>query len=220
MILCLMIISLVRWVRAVRWFGEGGRLSVYLKTLRQFWSGSMKAKLVLLPNAVIGGVDDRRWIEAATGDLMVLRIHSRDVAGAFTVVEARVMPLSGPPLHIHHERDEIFELLDGRFRFQCGDEIFDVSAGTTVVVPRGMPHSWVNLGSRPARLLFSFVPGGVEKLIEEVSMRPPEEWAALATQYDTAVVGPPLVVEGATEPCRGRRAENVTFLIPREGLMK
>lgn len=174
----------------------------------------MNAKLVSLPGAIVTGAKDLHWIEATPGDLMALRIHSRDVAGAFTVVEARVMPFSGPPLHVHNERDEIFEVLEGRFRFICAGEIFDITEGTTVVVPRGVAHAWVNLGSRPARLLFSFVPGGIDDLFEEIGRTPPDEWAALAALHDTDIVGPPLVVEGAAEPCRAYRGENIAFLMP------
>jgi mannose-6-phosphate isomerase-like protein (cupin superfamily) len=214
MMLCLMLASLLNWINATRWFGKTGRLSTQFRNMRQWGSDLMSLKLVKLPGAIVTGRDDMHWIEATPGDLMALRVHSRDVAGAFTVVEARVMPLSGPPLHIHHERDEIFEVLEGRFRFQCSGEIFDITAGTTVVVPRGAPHSWVNLGSRPARMLFSFVPGGIDELFEAIGRTPPEQWSALAAAHDTSIVGPPLVIEGAAEPCRVKRGGNIAFLMP------
>ncbi|WP_397370805.1 cupin domain-containing protein [Paenibacillus glycanilyticus] len=51
----------------------------------------------------------------------------------------------GPPKHFHKEREKIFEILEGTFRFQCGDEVFDVSPGESVVVPRGVPHAWSNV---------------------------------------------------------------------------
>jgi len=60
---------------------------------------------------------------------------------------------------------EIFEVLAGSFRFHCAGDEFDVAPGTTVVVPRSAVHGWVNLGLGPARLLFTFVPGGIDKLV-------------------------------------------------------
>jgi mannose-6-phosphate isomerase-like protein (cupin superfamily) len=214
MFLCLLITSLLSWFGSIRWFGNSGQLAAYLQNTREWRDRLMKAKLVSLPGAIVTGAEDLHWIEATPGDLMALRIHSRDVAGAFTVVEARVMPFSGPPLHVHHERDEIFEVLEGRFRFLCGEETFDIPAGTTVVVPRGVSHAWVNLGMRPARLLFSFVPGGIDGLFEEIGRTPPDQWAALAALHDTDIVGPPVIVEGAAEPCRVYRGDNVAFLMP------
>lgn len=214
MLLYFMIVALLDWLGPVPWFDQNGWLATYLEKTRKWRDGLMKAKMVSLPRAIISGARDLQWIEATPGDLMALRIHSRDVAGAFTVVEARVMPFSGPPLHIHNERDEIFEVLEGRFRFICSGDTFDIAAGTTVVVPRGVAHAWVNLGSRPARLLFSFVPGGIDGLFEEIGRTQPDQWEALAALHDTDIVGPPLVVEGAAEPCRAYRGENIAFLMP------
>jgi mannose-6-phosphate isomerase-like protein (cupin superfamily) len=214
MLLCFFIIALMDWLAPLRWLGEDSWLVAHLEKTWKWRNSLMKAKFVSLPRAIVTGARDLHWIEVTPGDLMALRIHSRDVAGAFTVVEARVMPFSGPPLHIHNERDEIFEVLEGRFRFVCADEIVDITAGTTIVVPRGVPHAWVNLGARPARLLFSFVPGGIDELFEEIGRTPPDQWAALAAQHDTDIVGPPLVVEGAAEPCRAYRGENIAFLMP------
>ena len=96
------------------------------------------------------------------GEQMAVRLHSRDVGGAFTIIEAHVPPFIGPPLYFHKEREEIFEVLEGGFRFHCAGEEFDIAPGTTVVVLRSALHGWVNLGPGPgpARLLFTFVPGG------------------------------------------------------------
>ncbi len=143
-------------------------------------------------HAIVNHGAELHWFDVMPGECMALRIHSRDVGGAFTIVEARVPPLSGPPLHIHKEREEIFEVLEGVFRFRCGDETFDVSPGTTVVVPRGVEHAWANLGSTPARIMFTFVPGGIDDLFEEIGQTAPEGWAELSERYDTWVMGPPL----------------------------
>ena len=124
-----------------------------------------------------------------------MRLHSRDVGGAFTIIEARVPTLTGPPLHFHEEREEIFEVLEGRFRFHCAGEEFDVTPGTTVVVPRTVVHGWVNLGPGSARLLFTFVPGGIEDFFPRISHTPPDDWPDLGRQYDIWIVGAPLAVK-------------------------
>jgi mannose-6-phosphate isomerase-like protein (cupin superfamily) len=216
MLLYMLIATLLHCVSVLRLQGIGIRASSYIEATRRLRRrGAMKARVVRLPEAVVGCGKDLHWFETTPGDLIALRIHSRDVAGAFTIVEARVLPLSGPPMHIHKERDEIFEVLTGVFRFQCGDDVFDISAGRTVVVPRGVPHAWVNLGAHPARLLFSFVPGGIDDLFEQIGKTPPDQWAALAALHDSFITGPPIVIEGASEPCRGTKTTNVTFLVPR-----
>jgi quercetin dioxygenase-like cupin family protein len=220
MLVYLLVSYLFRFLITVDWRGTGRRLLAAMASADEIGTplaspGLSPSRVVRLPQAVVSSAGGQPWVEFPPGDLMALRIHSRDVNGAFTIVEARVLPYSGPPLHVHHERDEIFEVLDGLFRFQCSDDVFDLAPGTTIVVPRGMPHAWVNLGPRPARLLFSFVPGGIDELFEKMTDTPPDQLAALAALHDTRVVGPRLVVDGAAEPWRDRRAANVAFLVPR-----
>jgi mannose-6-phosphate isomerase-like protein (cupin superfamily) len=143
-------------------------------------------------HAIVGRGQDIQWFDTMPGERMALRVHSRDVGGAFTILEARVPPLSGPPVHLHKDREEIFEVLEGRFRFQCAGEEFDVAPGTTVVVPRGVEHGWVNLGPGQARMLLTFVPGGIDDFFAEIGRTAPEDWPQLAKRHDTWIVGPPI----------------------------
>ncbi|QQO35368.1 cupin domain-containing protein [Bradyrhizobium diazoefficiens] len=80
-----------------------------------------------------------------------------------SIIEARVPVNSGPPAHFHKERDELFEILEGTFRFRVGDDQFDAPAGTSVVIPRGVGHTWANVGTNQARILLIFTPGGMEE---------------------------------------------------------
>jgi Cupin domain len=86
-------------------------------------------------------------------------------------------------------------VLEGRFRFHCAGEEFDVAPGTTVVVPRRAVHGWVNLGPGPARLLFTFVPGGIDDFFPEIGRTPADGWPDLGRQYDIWIVEAPLVVK-------------------------
>ena len=144
--------------------------------------------------AVTNPAEALNWFDTTPGERMAVRIHSKDVGGAFTIIEAHVPPLSGPPLHYHEEREEIFEVLDGKFRFHCAGDEFDVAPGSSVALPRRSVHSWVNLGARPARLLFTFVPGGLDDFFPQIAETPPDGWLALGRRHDTHIVGGPLSV--------------------------
>lgn len=174
---------------------EAKRRLAYLQSTRLFGMTAMNRTTELPRRAIIGRAEKLKWFETIPGERMALRIHSRDVGGAFTIIEARVPAMSGPPAHLHKYRDEIFEVLEGRFLFQCADDTFAVSPGTTVVVPRGVAHTWANISPSPARLLFSFVPGGIDDLFEEIGKTPPDCWAELSQRHDTWIVGPPLQVD-------------------------
>jgi quercetin dioxygenase-like cupin family protein len=151
--------------------------------------------------AIVGRGENLNWFDTMAGEKMAVRLHSRDVGGAFTIIEARVPPFIGPPLHFHKEREEIFEVLEGGFRFHCAGEEFDVAPGTTVVVPRNAVHGWVNLGPGPgpARLLFTFVPGGIDEFFPAIRRTPPDGWPDLGRQYDIWIVAAPLVIKQGAE---------------------
>jgi len=153
---------------------------------------AMKADIPDGRFAIVGQADSLKWFATMPGEQMALRVHSRDVGGAFTIIEVRVPPLGGPPLHYHEEREEIFEVLAGRFRFHCAGEEFEVGPGESVVVPRKSVHGWVNLGPGPARLLFTFVPGGIDEFFPLIGETPPDEWHELGQQHDVWTVGTPM----------------------------
>jgi uncharacterized RmlC-like cupin family protein len=57
------------------------------------------------------------------------------------------------PLHIHHEDDEAWYVLDGALAVRVGDEDVHVPAGGAVLVPKGTPHTYWNPTSEPTRYL-------------------------------------------------------------------
>ncbi len=119
--------------------------------------------------------------------------------GAVDTFEAALQPgYPGAPEHIHDANGEIFYVLDGVFRFKIGDEMIHAPAGTFAFVPRGTAHTWVNIDDGVSRLLTQFLPGGmrgfVDATAELMQAVPPDPAAleAVADQFHTTVVGPPL----------------------------
>src|ERR1051326_2115076 len=55
------------------------------------------------------------------------------------------------PLHRHHGDDEAWYVLEGTLGFVRGDERLEAPAGSAVLVPRGVAHTFWNAGSRRAR---------------------------------------------------------------------
>jgi mannose-6-phosphate isomerase-like protein (cupin superfamily) len=74
--------------------------------------------------------------------------------GAFSVHEWEG---SGPAyLHVHHYDDEAWHIIEGTFRFRFAEREVDASAGTTVFVPAGVPHTYEAIGA--ARYLIILTP--------------------------------------------------------------
>jgi mannose-6-phosphate isomerase-like protein (cupin superfamily) len=65
---------------------------------------------------------------------------------------------AGPPQHRHGQHDEGFYVVSGTVRFTSGQESFDATAGTLVMVPPGAPHTFANPADEPAVILNTFTP--------------------------------------------------------------
>ena len=81
--------------------------------------------------------------------------------------EAAVMPGGGPPMHVHAHEEESFYVLRGNFALTIGGKPFTASAGDFVHIPRGVPHTFKNIGEETGKLLVVATPGGVEKFFAE-----------------------------------------------------
>lgn len=142
-------------------------------------------------HAVVSRAEERLWNEFA-GERIAVRVSGAETGGAYSIVEGVLGPMSGPPLHVHRDEDEVIVVLEGSLRFVVAGEAFDAPAGTIVVVPRGVPHTWRNLTDAPARALGFFAPGGTERMFAHFHGRQADELEAIARRHGAAFVGPPI----------------------------
>lgn len=59
-------------------------------------------------------------------------------------------------------------MLEGELEVLVGENKFKAGAGSFVHLPKGVLHSYQNVGTGPARLLTLMVPTGLERFVEEV----------------------------------------------------
>jgi mannose-6-phosphate isomerase-like protein (cupin superfamily) len=90
-------------------------------------------------------------------------------SGDFVIVEwtAEVGVHWIAPLHIHHGDDEAWYVLEGQLGFRLGDEDVLAGAGSAVLAPRGIPHTYWNAGEEEARYLLVMTPR-IARLIEAI----------------------------------------------------
>ena len=67
----------------------------------------------------------------------------REVGVSAIVVDAP--PGSGPQLH-KHPYTEVFVVLEGQVTFTAGEDMIEAGGGQIVVVPAGVPHTFVDSG--------------------------------------------------------------------------
>lgn len=103
------------------------------------------------------------------GDLMNFKVTGADTDGAHTVWIDTIAPGGGPPPHVHHREHEDFYILEGQFDFyREGQEPVRGNAGDFIHTPKGVTHTYQNVGTSVGRMLGIAVPGGIERFFEEV----------------------------------------------------
>jgi mannose-6-phosphate isomerase-like protein (cupin superfamily) len=132
-------------------------------------------------------------------------VPAASTGGALTVFRATMPEGFGPPRHIHTREDEVFLVEDGEALFDVDGRILTAGPGTTVFMPRGVPHTF-QVQSPVSRMLGVMTPGGFEELFRTLGVAADERRlppagavpfdlpAVMAEQerLGTRVVGPPL----------------------------
>lgn len=117
------------------------------------------------------------------GDVYRFLATGDETGGKYAQWEAIVPPGGGPPPHVHSREEEGFFILDGEITFQIGDRRLVATAGMFANMPVGTPHSFKNESTRPARMLITIAPAGLEQMFFEVGV--PLEQGATSAPHPT-----------------------------------
>jgi mannose-6-phosphate isomerase-like protein (cupin superfamily) len=132
------------------------------------------------------------------GASYTIKISGAETNGAFSLTESVAPAQSFVPLHTHTREDESFYILEGMLEIRCGDHTFNAPQGTTVLLPRHVPHAFRNPGNVPAKVLVTLTPAGFEAFFEEAGKLPadqppdPKKLAGIGRKYGLEFVPPPV----------------------------
>lgn len=150
------------------------------------------------------------------GTLAVLR-NPDGAPRSPTVIELTIPPGGSPPCHIHGNLDDSFFLLDGEVVVRCGERTMVARAGSYVVLPAGVKHTFRVISAKPARMLLIHAAADFLDFIEavgvpaqELSLPPAgefdlnrDELIRISAAHDISFVGPPLDDSEACDIKRG-----------------
>jgi quercetin dioxygenase-like cupin family protein len=93
------------------------------------------------------------------GSTLVFKATAASTGGAFSLHERHV-PAGGrrPPAHVHPDRAEAFWVLDGEAEFELDGELTRAGAGSFVLVPGGVTHTFGASAAVAARVLVLHAP--------------------------------------------------------------
>ncbi|TDT39638.1 cupin domain [Streptomyces sp. BK208] len=108
-------------------------------------------------NIVAAG--DGRHVGLGDGAELIVKEDGSRTRGNLVVAEMTIPPdFVAPPQHVHHAHEEAWFVLDGIVEFTSGTRLRRVDSGDWVLVPLGVPHTFHNPGSEPARFLTIMTP--------------------------------------------------------------
>jgi quercetin dioxygenase-like cupin family protein len=143
------------------------------------------------------GAGEGEYIRSPVGGDLTFMVRAEQTNGTLLALEAVAPPGEGPPLHTHTREEETIYVVSGDFRWKVGDDLGPAAPGSFAFIPRGVAHTWQNVGDQPGTLLVTFAPAGMEGFFERLSSMTEfdlEEFRAAGAEHGTEVVGPPLAV--------------------------
>lgn len=147
------------------------------------------------PRALAAGEGVR--LGSSPGRDLIFKVTGEETNGALDFFIVEVAPRNGPPLHVHHTRDEVIYVLKGRYKVRVGDEIVHCEEGGFAYLPAKLPHAFLNLTDDEGEVIVVYTPGGGHRFYEELgpaarSGADRETLAAIFARHDMTLLGPPL----------------------------
>ena len=153
------------------------------------------------PIALGKGEGEAYWF---FGGLTTIKSSGDQTSGRVAVTEHLGPRGSGSPLHVHHNEDEWFYVLEGELTIWVEGKTVAAGAGSFVFGPRDVPHTFV-VSSEQARFLLVTEPAGFEGFVRALAApaaaaeippaptAPPDMAPVLraAADYGLEILGPP-----------------------------
>jgi mannose-6-phosphate isomerase-like protein (cupin superfamily) len=99
----------------------------------------------------------------AFGEEITILLDGKRTSGKLTMWIEITPPGGGAPPHHHLNEEETFHVIEGRVAFLLNEEWNEVGPGGTVFMPRGVVHTFKNVGDGLSRMLIVTTPSGFEK---------------------------------------------------------
>ena len=144
-----------------------------------------------------GRIHGHLKLKGVNSNILDVKISGSDTNGDLAIFEQTSLSQGkGTPLHIHYLQDEIFYVLEGSYKFQVGEEKFDLTKGDSIFLPRKVAHAWTQV-SRKGKMSVTLQPAGkLENFFVTMAALDheptKEEVAKIFLENEMEVVGPPI----------------------------
>ncbi|MES2811521.1 MAG: cupin domain-containing protein [Bacteroidota bacterium] len=110
-----------------------------------------------------------QFLKIAGGEYRII-VSGAQTNGSFAVIEMSVPPGAGPIPHSHTDFEESFYVLEGEVSFKSENGSYTAQKDSFVSIPKGgIIHNFKNLTNKPAKLLCTVIPAGLDDFFKEVT---------------------------------------------------
>lgn len=139
-------------------------------------------------------------LKGVNSNIIDVKISGSDTDGDLAIFEQTSLSQGkGTPLHIHHNQDEIFYVIEGSYKFQVGDDKFDLIKGDSIFLPRKVAHAWTQISKKGKMNVIMQPAGKLENFFVTMAALNHEpsqqEIANIFIENEMQVVGPPLKID-------------------------
>jgi quercetin dioxygenase-like cupin family protein len=117
---------------------------------------------------------DARIVWMPGGVRTEIQLTAEETGGAFCLLVDEPPAGWSLPAHRHHNEAETIHIIAGDFEMEIDGLGVRLSAGETIHVPRGAPHSGANIGQQTGRRVVLFSPAGIERFFLEAGAPTPD----------------------------------------------
>lgn len=147
-----------------------------------------------------GRIHGHLKLKGVNSNVLDVKISGSDIDGDLAIFEQTSLSKGkGTPLHIHHNQDEIFYVLEGSYKFQVGDQKYDLTTGDSIFLPRKVAHAWTQVSEKGKMNVILQPAGKLENFFVTMAALDHEpsqqEMKNIFSENEMEVVGPPLKID-------------------------
>jgi len=138
-------------------------------------------------------------LKGVNSNILDVKVSGSDTDGALAIFEQISLSQGkGTPLHIHISQDEIFYVIEGAYKFQVGEDKYDLTTGDSIFLPRQVAHAWTQVSEKGKMTVIMQPAGKLENFfiaMAALNHEPSQqEITNIFADNDMQVVGPPLKI--------------------------
>ncbi|RZJ65136.1 MAG: cupin domain-containing protein [Flavobacterium sp.] len=123
----------------------------------------------------IVGKNQGKQLKIAGGNYRII-VSGDDTDRQYSIIEMNVPPGGGPNPHRHQGFEETFFVLEGEVEFSSEDGKSTATVGDLIRIPlNGGAHCFKNKSDKPAKLLCTVVPSGLDEFFEKADQAAKDE---------------------------------------------